>query len=211
MKEKLKRLFSYYRPYKGLFYSDMFFAILGAAVTLVIPMIVRYITNDVIYFDRADARHAILVLGAVMLALVALEVFCNFYIAYFGHTMGAKMEADMRSDIFGHYQKLTFAFYDNQKVGHLLSRITSDLFDISELLHHGPEDLVISIIKIIGSFVILLTVNVKLALIAFIFIPVMAIFAFYFNGKMKTAFKETERRLRTSTARLRTAYLVSAL
>lgn len=189
MKEKLKRLFSYYRPYKGLFYSDMFFAILGAAVTLVIPMIVRYITNDVIYFDRADARHAILILGAVMLALVALEVFCNFYIAYFGHTMGAKMEADMRSDIFGHYQKLTFAFYDNQKVGHLLSRITSDLFDISELLHHGPEDLVISIIKIIGSFVILLTVNVKLALIAFIFIPVMAIFAFYYNGKMKTAFK----------------------
>ena len=195
MKEKLKRLFSYYKPYKGLFYSDMFFAILGAAVTLVIPMIVRYITNDVIYFDRADARHAILVLGAVMLALVALEVFCNFYIAYFGHTMGAKMEADMRSDIFGHYQKLTFAFYDNQKVGHLLSRITSDLFDISELLHHGPEDLVISIIKIIGSFVILLTVNVKLALIAFIFIPVMAIFAFYYNGKMKTAFKRNREKI----------------
>lgn len=195
MKEKLKRLFSYYRPYKGLFYSDMFFAILGAAVTLVIPMIVRYITNDVIYFDRADARHAILILGAVMLALVALEVFCNFYIAYFGHTMGAKMEADMRSDIFGHYQKLTFAFYDNQKVGHLLSRITSDLFDISELLHHGPEDLVISIIKIIASFVILLTVNVKLALIAFIFIPVMAIFAFYYNGKMKTAFKRNREKI----------------
>ncbi|CUO75389.1 Putative multidrug export ATP-binding/permease protein SAV1866 [[Eubacterium] contortum] len=195
MKEKLKRLFSYYRPYKGLFYSDMFFAILGAAVTLVIPMIVRYITNDVIYFDRADARHAILILGAVMLALVALEVFCNFYIAYFGHTMGAKMEADMRSDIFGHYQKLTFAFYDNQKVGHLLSRITSDLFDISELLHHGPEDLVISFIKIIGSFVILLTVNVKLALIAFIFIPVMAIFAFYYNGKMKTAFKRNREKI----------------
>ena len=195
MKEKLKRLFSYYRPYKGLFYSDMFFAILGAAVTLVIPMIVRYITNDVIYFDRADARHAILILGAVMLALVALEVFCNFYIAYFGHTMGAKMEADMRSDIFGHYQKLTFAFYDNQKVGHLLSRITSDLFDISELLHHGPEDLVISIIKIIGSLVILLTVNVKLALIAFIFIPVMAIFAFYYNGKMKTAFKRNREKI----------------
>ena len=98
------------------------------------------------------------------------------------------MEADMRRDIFGHYQKLTFAFYDNQKVGHLLSRITSDLFDISELLHHGPEDLVISVIKIIGSFAILLTVNVKLALIMFAFIPVMVIFAFYYNGKMKTAF-----------------------
>ena len=195
MREKLKKLFAYYKPYKGLFYSDMLFAILGAAVTLVIPMIVRYITNDVIYFNKADARHAILVLGAIMLSLVALEVFCNFYIAYFGHIMGAKMEADMRSDIFGHYQKLTFAFYDNQKVGHLLSRITSDLFDISELLHHGPEDLVISIIKIIGSFVILLTVNVKLALIAFAFIPVMAIFAFYYNGRMKTAFKRNREKI----------------
>ncbi len=98
------------------------------------------------------------------------------------------MEADMRRDIFGHYQKLTFAFYDNQKVGHLLSRITSDLFDISELLHHGPEDLVISVIKIVGSFAILLTVNVKLAFVMFAFIPVMVIFAFYYNGKMKRAF-----------------------
>ena len=105
------------------------------------------------------------------------------------------MEADMRGDIFGHYQKLTFAFYDNQKVGHLLSRITSDLFDISELLHHGPEDLVISIIKIIGSFIILLMVNVKLALVAFAFIPVMALFAFYYNGKMKSAFKRNREKI----------------
>ncbi|MBU3875471.1 ABC transporter ATP-binding protein/permease [Faecalicatena sp. AGMB00832] len=195
MKEKLKKLFAYYKPYKGLFYSDMFFAILGAAVTLVLPLLVRYITNEVVYFDAAEAKQAIIVLGAVMIGLVLLEVFCNFYIAYFGHIMGAKMEADMRSDIFGHYQKLTFAFYDNQKVGHLLSRITSDLFDISELLHHGPEDLVISIIKIAGSFIILLTVNVKLALIAFAFIPVMAVFAFYYNGKMKRAFKRTREKI----------------
>lgn len=195
MREKLKKLFAYYKPYRGLFYSDMFFAILGAAVTLVLPLIVRYITNEVVFFDAAEAKHAIVVLGAVMIGLVLLEVFCNFYIAYFGHIMGAKMEADMRSDIFGHYQKLTFAFYDNQKVGHLLSRITSDLFDISELLHHGPEDLVISIIKIIGSFIILLTVNVKLALVAFAFIPVMAVFAFYYNGKMKRAFRRTRERI----------------
>lgn len=173
----------------------MFFAILGAAVTLILPLIVRYITNEVVYFNGADARRAILVLGSIMIALVLLEIFCNFYIAYFGHIMGAKMEADMRGDIFGHYQKLTFAFYDNQKVGHLLSRITSDLFDISELLHHGPEDLVISIIKIIGSFIILLMVNVKLALVAFAFIPVMALFAFYYNGKMKSAFKRNREKI----------------
>lgn len=195
MREKLKKLFAYYKPYRHLFYSDMFFAILGAGVTLVLPLIVRYITNEVVFFDAGEAKQAVIVLGAVMIGLVLLEVFCNFYIAYFGHIMGAKMEADMRSDIFGHYQKLTFAFYDNQKVGHLLSRITSDLFDISELLHHGPEDLVISIIKIVGSFIILLTVNIKLALIAFAFIPVMAVFAFYYNGKMKRAFKRTREKI----------------
>lgn len=195
MKEKLKKLFAYYHPYKWLFYSDMFFAILGAAVTLVLPLIVRYITSEVVYFGAEEARKTIGMLGAVMIGLVLLEVFCNFYIAYYGHIMGAKMEADMRRDIFGHYQKLTFAFYDNQKVGHLLSRITSDLFDISELLHHGPEDLVISIIKIIGSFIILLTVNVKLALIAFAFIPVMAVYAFYYNGKMKQAFKRNREKI----------------
>ena len=188
MKEKLKKLFAYYGPYKHLFYSDLFFAILGAAVTLVIPLIIRYITNEVVYFGPAEAKRAVVTLGAVLLGLIVLDVFCNFYIAYYGHIMGAKMEADMRRDIFGHYQKLTFAFYDNQKVGHLLSRITSDLFDISELLHHGPEDLVISVIKIVGSFAILLTVNVKLAFVMFAFIPVMVIFAFYYNGKMKRAF-----------------------
>lgn len=195
MIEKLKKLFAYYHPYKPLFYSDMFFAVFGAAVTLVIPLIVRYITNEVVYFEASNARHTILVLGMVLLGLVLLEIFCNFYIAYYGHIMGAKMEADMRRDIFGHYQKLTFAFYDNQKVGHLLSRITSDLFDISELLHHGPEDLVISVIKITGSFVILLTVNVRLAFIAFSFIPVMAVFAFYYNGRMKRAFKRNRERI----------------
>ncbi len=195
MKEKLKKLFAYYGPYKKLFYSDMFFAILGAAVTLIIPLVVRYITNEVVYFDAAGARASVLKLGALMVALVLLEIFCNFYIAYFGHIMGAMMEADMRRDIFGHYQKLTFAFYDNQKVGHLLSRITSDLFDISELLHHGPEDLVISVIKIIGSFTILLMVNVKLALVAFAFIPVMAAFAFYYNGKMGKAFQKNREKI----------------
>ncbi len=195
MKEKLKKLFAYYGPYKKLFYSDMFFAILGAAVTLIIPLVVRYITNEVVYFEIAEARKSILMLGAALVSLVLLEIFCNFYIAYFGHIMGAKMEADMRRDIFGHYQKLTFAFYDNQKVGHLLSRITSDLFDISELLHHGPEDLVISVIKIIGSFAILLMVNVRLALLAFAFIPIMAVFAFYFNRKMGKAFRKNREKI----------------
>lgn len=195
MSEKLKKLFSYYKPYRLLFYSDMFFAILGAVITLVIPLIVRYITNEVVYFDEHKAMQTILILGVTMIGLVLVEFGCNYFIAYYGHIMGAYMEADMRSDIFGHYQKLTFAFYDNQKVGALLSRITSDLFDITELLHHGPEDVVISIIKLVGAFVILININVPLTIVAFVFVPVMALFAWYYNRKMKRAFKKNREKI----------------
>lgn len=195
MAQKLKKLFAYYKPYKFLFFSDLFFAVLGAAVTLTIPLVVRYITNEVVYFTPSEANHAILMLGTLLAVLVLVEFGCNYYIAYFGHMMGAKMEADMRSDIFGHYQKLTFAFFDNQKVGHLLSRITSDLFDISELLHHGPEDVLISIIKIVGSFVILMRVDVKLTLTAFAFVPLMVLYAVYYNIKMKKAFSQNRAKI----------------
>ena len=195
MTEKLKKMFAYYRPYRHLLYSDLFFAVLGAAVTLVIPLVVRYITDKVVYFDGDEAGQAIFRLGVLLIALVFVEFGCNYYIAYFGHIMGAKMEADMRSDIFGHYQKLSFAFYDNQKVGHLLSRITSDLFDISELLHHGPEDVLISVIKILGSFVILTQVNGKLTLVAFSFVPLMVVYAVYYNSKMKRAFAQNRARI----------------
>ena len=189
MGKKLRKLGTYYKPYMSLFLADMFFAIVGAAVTLVIPLIVRYITGNVIMLEAEEALRKIVILGAVMLGLVLLECFCNYFIANYGHVMGAKIEYDMRAEIFGHYQKLSFSFFDDQKVGQLMSRITNDLFDISELLHHGPEDLVISIIKIIGSFVILMSIDVKLTLIAFAFIPVMLVYAIYFNRKMKRAFK----------------------
>ena len=195
MKHKWKRLAGYYGAYKGLFFSDMFFAVLGAGVTLAIPLIVRYITTNVIMLPGNEALGVILKLGAVMIGLVALEGFCNFYIAYFGHMMGARIEHDMRNEIFSHYQKLSFAFYDNQKVGQLLSRVTSDLFDISELLHHGPEDVVISLIKFVGSFLILCNINVPLTLVAFAFLPVIVAYAFYFNKKMKRAFKRNRARI----------------
>ena len=195
MLKTLKNLAGYYKPYKGLFFSDMFFAILGAAITLVIPLIVRYITSNIVNLPVEKATGMIVKLGVFMILLVLVEAFCNFYIAYYGHIMGARIERDMRNEIFGHYQKLSFAFYDNQKVGHLLSRITSDLFDISELLHHGPEDLVISIIKFLGAFIILMLVNVRLALAAFLFVPFLIIYAVVFNKKMKTAFRENRARI----------------
>ena len=189
MKKNLKKLLTYYKPYKLLFFSDLFFAIIGAIITLIIPLIVRYITNEVVYFEMDKAGETILFLGILLIVLVVIEAGCNFFMVYYGHMMGTYMEANMRKDIFGHYQKLSFAFYDNQKVGGLLSRVTSDLFDIAELLHHGPEDIIISIIKIVGAFAILMYINVPLALITFSFVPIMIIYAYYFNGKMKRAFK----------------------
>ncbi len=192
---KWKKLVRYYKPYLGLFLSDMVFAILGAGVSLVIPLIVRYITGSVVFLPTEEVLAVILKLAALMLALVLLEFFCNFYISYYGHIMGASIERDMRNEIFRHYQKLSFTFYDNQKVGQLLSRITSDLFDISELLHHGPEDIVISVMKFAGSFIILLNINTTLALVMFAFVPVMALYAFYLNRKMKRAFKENRARI----------------
>ena len=195
MNQKLKKLASYYRPYLGLFFADMFFAILGAAITLVIPLIVRYITGNVSTQEPDAAMLKIVRLGIFMLILVLVECYCNYFISNYGHIMGAKIEYDMRAEIFSHYQKLSFSFFDNQKVGQLMSRITTDLFDISELLHHGPEDLVISVIKIVGSFVILMCIDVKLTLIAFLFIPVMLLYAAYFNKRMKRAFKQNRAKI----------------
>lgn len=195
MEHKWKRLVGYYRPYRVLFFADLLFAVLGAGVSLGIPLIVRYITTNVIILPGNEALQIIAKLGAVMLAMVALECYCNFFIAYYGHIMGAKIEHDMRNEIFEHYQKLSFTFFDNQKVGQLLSRVTTDLFGISELLHHGPEDVVISVIKFVGSFVILSQINLTLTLITFAFVPVIAIYAFVLNKKMKVAFKTNRARI----------------
>ena len=201
-KGKWKKFFSYYKPYKKLFAADMFFACLAAAITLIIPLIIRYITNDVIYRSSDESLHTIFILSGVMLILIFIEFFSNFFITNYGHMMGAKMEYDMRNEIFGHYQKLSFSFFDNQKVGQLMSRVTNDLFEISELFHHGPEDLVISIIKLIGSFIILLTINWRLALTAFAIVPVMLIYAFYFNVQMKRIFLKNRARIADINAQI---------
>lgn len=193
---------SYYKPYKALFFSDMFFAVLGAGVTLVIPLIVRYITSHLPQMSSSEAMGMIIRLGCVMVGLVAVECFCNFYIAYFGHMMGAKMERDMRNEIFAHYQRLSFSFYDEEKVGHLMSRVTNDLFDITELLHHGPEDIFISLMKFIGSFVILVQINAGLTLVTYGFIPIMFIYAFIFNRRMKRAFKENRAKIADINSRI---------
>ena len=192
---KLKLLAGYYKPYKGLFLADLFFAILGAAVSLVIPLLVRYIMNSIGNMPVNEAEGVIVKIGIGMLLLILVQLGSRYFITYYGHMMGAYIEHDMRNEIFSHYQKLSFAFYDNQKVGHLLSRITSDLFDISELLHHGPEDIIISVIKLFGALAILINVNWKMALLCFAVVLIMLTYALVYNKRMKSAFKENRARI----------------
>lgn len=195
MSKNLKKMISYYRPYLGVFTADMIFAIIASAVSLAIPLIARYITSTIIYMDKMEVLHHVLLLGAMMIGLVAVSCYCNFFISDYGHVMGAKIEYDMRAEIFEHYQKLSFSFYDNQKVGALMSRITTDLFDITELMHHGPENIVISVMKIAGAFVIMMCISPSLTAAAFALVPVMFVYAYFFNKKMKRAFKRNREQI----------------
>jgi len=182
-------MISYYRPYLGTFILDMFFAILASAIALVIPLAVRSITEEIPDMNPETGLHRILAIGGILVALVLVQFVANYYITYVGHVMGAKMEYDMRAEIFSHYQKLSFSFFDDQKVGQLMSRITSDLFEITELLHHGPENIIISFIKIVGAFIILANISGYLTAAAFILLPIMFLFALILNKRMRKAFK----------------------
>ena len=195
MDKNLKKMISYYKPYQGIFWADMFFAALSASVALTLPLIVRYVTSTLIYMEPAEILAKVKWLAVLLFVMVAVDCYSKFFIANYGHVMGAKIEYDMRAEIFDHFQKLSFAFYDNQKVGQLMSRITTDLFDITELMHHGPENIILSIIKIIGAFAILLSINPLLALAAFVVLPFMFAFAYYMNKKMRLAFRQNRVRI----------------
>lgn len=195
MKKNLKKMLSYYKPYMGIFWADMFFAAVSAACALILPLVVRYITNTLIYKDRNFILHQVKVVTAGLVLLLILDAFSRYFIGNYGHVMGAKMEYNMRAEIFSHMQKLSFSFYDDAKVGQLMSRITADLFDITELLHHGPENLILCALKIIGAFLILLNINWILALAAFLILPIMFFFAFILNKRMRQAFKMNRQRI----------------
>jgi ATP-binding cassette subfamily B protein len=192
---KLRRLASYYKPYKGLFFADLFFAMLGAAVTLVLPLLVRYIMTSVGTMSISAAKAVVLKIGILMLMLILIQLASRYFITYYGHLMGAYIEHDMRNELFSHYQELSFSFFDDQKVGHLLSRVTSDLFDISELLHHGPEDILISVIKLFGAMIILSRVNLRMALLCLLVVAIMLVYALVFNAWMKEPFKNNRVRI----------------
>ena len=195
MNPRMKKFFSYYRPYWRLFCADMACAVIVSAITLAIPLCIRFITKNLLETDTPGALESIYMMGGVMLALVALYTACHAFVDYKGHMMGALMEGDMRNELFEHYQKLSFNFYDEHRTGQLMTRITNDSFDLAELYHHGPEDIVISLLNFIGAFVILITINVKLAIIALAFLPVMGLYGFYFSKKMHAALRKSKDRI----------------
>jgi len=199
VKSLLKKFISYYKPHKKLFIIDMFFAFLVSAFDLIFPIFTRNMVNEIIPDGRMDL---LLRWSIVMVFLFILRYISQYIVSYYGHYLGVKIEHDMRRDIFTHLQTLPFSFFDNTKTGHIMSRIINDLRDITELAHHGPEDIFISAVMLIGSFFILLNIEWRLTLIIFGFIPLMIWFAINKRKKMERAFMAVRKEIADVNAQL---------
>lgn len=195
MRYPIQKFFSYYKPYLRLFIAVMACAILTASIALIFPLLVRYITGTLLEKNIPNALPEILKTGAVMLGFIVLHAGCTFFFDHYGHAIGAMMERDLRQELFEHLQKLSFTFFDHQKTGRLMARITNDLHLLAELYHHGPEDYLIYTVKFFGAFIILMTINVKLTLIIFAFLPILGAFSFHFFRRMNRALKESYDRI----------------
>lgn len=182
-----RRFLPYYKPYIGIIIVDLLAAALTTICELVLPMIIRQITGAA--GDGTLLLETVVKLGLLYLFLRVIDVAANYFMAYIGHITGTKLETDMRHDLFAHLQKLSFSYYDDTKIGQIMARITSDLFDITEFSHHCPEEFFIAAIKIVGSFIILAGINIWLTLCIFAAIPLMLVVALVFRKKMKNAFK----------------------
>ncbi|MBQ9945742.1 MAG: ABC transporter ATP-binding protein [Clostridia bacterium] len=192
----LKRLLPYFSPYKKSLFFDLFCAAMTTVCELVLPMIVRRITNAATgESGEVLTPGLILGVGCVYIFLRFVDALASYYMNSYGHIMGTRIETDLRRDLFSHLQKLSFSYYNNAKIGVLMSRITNDLFDITEFAHHCPEEFFIAGVKIIGSFAILCTVNIPLTLIIFAMLPGMAFCMFRFNRKLKDGHKESRRKV----------------
>ncbi|MGL5381123.1 ABC transporter ATP-binding protein [Clostridium sp.] len=184
----MKEFIQYYKPYKKIFILDMLVAFIAAACDLIYPMMTRTIVNDSI--PNKNIR-MLFVFAIALLVIYIVKAFCGYFMQYYGHVMGVKMQGDMRRDMFLHLQKLPNTYFDNNKTGDLMSRMINDLMDVSELAHHGPEDLFISLVMLVGSFTILCTINIPLTLIIFLFVPIIVVFTWKKRSKMMNAFMQT--------------------
>ena len=184
----LKRFLAYYKPHRLIFAFDMLASLFIALIGMFYPIITREMLNDLI----PNRKYQLIVIaGGVLLALYVIRMLLNYFVQYYGHVMGVRMQAQMRSDMFAHLEKLPYSYFDKQETGKLMSRMTSDLFDVSELAHHGPENLIISTITIVASFIYLCSINVILTLIIFVCVPFLLIISTALRGKMHAAFKKS--------------------
>jgi ATP-binding cassette subfamily B protein len=186
----LKRFIAYYRPYKGLFFLDMGVAIFASILSILFPTLTRQLLR--VEIPDQNLKNMIIIFG-LMLLIYILQAICQYIRVTWGHILGVKMETDMRSELFGHLQKLSFGFFDKTKTGHMMSRITNDLFQITEMAHHAPEDLIISVATILGSYILMFSYSVPLALISLIPLPIMVFYGVYYGIRMKATFRRVRR------------------
>ena len=191
----IKKFIAYYGPYKAVFFIDLFCAALISLVDLAYPQILRTMTNTLFTRNSSVILNALPLIAAGLLLMYIVQSLCKYYVSYQGHMMGAHMERDMRQRLFDHYEKLSFSYYSRNNSGQMMSKLVSDLFDIAEFAHHGPENLFISVVKIIGSFVFLFLINWRLALPLIILVICMFFFSFRQNSHMQETFMENRRKI----------------
>jgi ATP-binding cassette subfamily B protein len=193
---RLTRFFSYYRNHIGVLAADLGCAVLVSATALALPLCANFIIKRLSTESaQADFLGEIYILGGGMLLLIGVQALCTLFVDYRGHVMGAQMETAMRKELFEHYQKLSFSFYDRQRVGQLMSRISNDLFALSELYHHGPEDIAISLLKFLGASLILLYVDPTMTLLILVSVPFAVFYALHFNQRMGVAVRQSKERI----------------
>lgn len=191
----IKKFIHYYGPYKVVFFIDLICAAVISLVDLAYPQILRTMTKTLFTQDKDIILHALPVIAVSLFVMYIVQSLCKYYVTYQGHMMGAKMERDMRRELFDHYQELSFSYYSRNNSGQMMSKLVSDLFDISEFAHHGPENLFISLVKIVGAFIFLFFINKKLALPLILLVIVMFVFSFRQNAKMQETFMENRRKI----------------
>ena len=191
----IKKFIHYYGPYKAVFFIDLICAAVISLVDLAYPQILRTMTKTLFTQDKDIILHALPVIAASLFVMYIVQSLCKYYVTYQGHMMGARMERDMRRELFDHYQELSFSYYSRNNSGQMMSKLVSDLFDISEFAHHGPENLFISLVKIVGAFIFLFFINKKLALPLILLVIVMFVFSFRQNAKMQETFMENRRKI----------------
>ena len=191
----IKKFIAYYGPYKAVFFIDLLCAAVISLVDLAYPQILRTMTSTLFTRDSSVILRALPLIAAGLLLMYIVQSVCKYYVSYQGHMMGAQMERDMRQRLFDHYEKLSFSYYSQNNSGQMMSKLVSDLFDIAEFAHHGPENLFISVVKIIGSFVFLFLINWRLALPLIVLVICMFLFSFRQNSRMQETFMENRRKI----------------